>query len=173
MLQQGDLEQTLRKLNQLQKRIDDKKMRRRVMRKPANIVVKAARPKIPRSRRVHYRYSTPKIVKSRRAAKGSGRVVAAYYPGNLRKSIKRLRFRRSSREFVGPRLAKRGKTKGVFGLSSTKVDGYYAQFLRGSRAAFRRAFLEPALTANASKILQVAEQEFRKELDKIKRQTKL
>ena len=143
------------------------------MRKPAQIVVKAARPKVPRSRKIHYRYSTPKVLKRRRAKKGSGRIVAAYLPGNLRKSIKRLNFRRSSREFIGPRLAKRGRTKGVFGLNSTKVDGYYAQFLKGSRAAFRKAFLEPALTANATKVVQIAEQELNKELAKLKKKTGL
>jgi len=168
-----DTTEVIRKLDKIQKSITDRKTRRKIMRKPANIVVKAARPKIPRSSKVHYRYSTAKIIKSRRAKKGSGRVIAAYFPGNLRKSIKRLNFRRSDREFIGPKLAKRGKTKGAFGLNATKVDGYYAAFIKGSKAAFRRAFLEPALNANASKIVQVAEQELKKELDKLKVKTGL
>lgn len=167
------LQETLKALDKIQESITDPKLRRRVMRKPARIVVDAARPKIPRSKKPHYRYSTAKVIKSRRAAKGQGRIIATYYPGNLRKAIKRLNFRRTPREFIGPVLAKRGRTKGEFGLNATRVDGYYAQFLRGSRVAFRKTFLEPALTANAGKIVKVAEQELAKEVAKLKQKTGL
>lgn len=166
-------EETLRKLDEIQKSITDRKLRRRVMRKPANTVVKAARPRVWKGKKLHYRYSTPKVVKKRRAKKGSGVIVAAYLPGNLRKSIKRLNFRKSAREFIGPRLSKRGKSKGVFGLNATKVDGYYARFLKGSEAAFRRTFLEPALTQNAGKILKQAEEAIDKELKKLETKTGL
>lgn len=172
-LQPGELEAVLRKFDEIQKSITERKTLRKIMRKPADIVVKAARPRIPRARRIVYRYSTPKLIKSRRAGKGSGKIIAAYMPGNLAKSIKRLNFRKSAREFVGPRLAKKGKTKGVFGLNSTKVDGYYAQFLSGSRAAFRKQFLEPALAASASKALEAAEKALDKELAKAKQKTGL
>lgn len=142
------------------------------MRKPAKIVVEAARGKIRNSKRIHYRYSTPKLIKRRRAKKGSGRIVAAYLPGNLKKSIKRLNFRKTFREYIGPKL-KRGNTKGVFGLNATKVDGYYAAMMAGSQNNFRRKFLEPALNENASKILQTAEQELDKEVQKLKNKTGL
>lgn len=128
--------------------------------------------KITRSKRIHYRYSTPKLIKRRRAKKGSGRIVAAYMPGNLRKSIKRLNFRKSAREFIGPKLNK-GSTKGVFGLSATKVDGYYAAMLAGSETKFRQRFLEPALNQNAGRIVKIAEEELDKELQKLKNKTKL
>lgn len=171
------LRETLKALDEIQERITDPKLRRRVMRKPAKIVVDAARRDLPIYRgrlasKGRPRYSTPKVIKSRRAAKGRGRVVATYFPGNLRKSIKRLNFRKTPREFIGPVLAKRGRTKGEFGRG-TRVDGYYAQFLRGSRVAFRRAFMEPALRANAAKIVKVAERELDREVAKLKQKTGL
>ena len=171
-INEQELQEVLRSLDEFQNSISDRKLRRRVMRKPAKIVVNAARPKVPRSKKIHYRYSTPKVVKRRRTAKGSGVIVAAYVPGNLRKSIKRLNFRKSFREFVGPKLRK-GNTKGVFGLNATKVDGYYAAMMAGSEQAFRKRFLEPALTANARRILKTAEQELDKEIAKLKKETGL
>lgn len=172
-LQPGELQTVLRKFDQIQKSITDRKTLRKVMRKPADIVAENARPRIPRSKRIHYRYNTAKLIKSRRARKGLGRIVAAYVPGNLRKAIKRLTFRRSARQFVGPKLAKRGKASGVFGLNNTKVDGYYAQFLSGSRAAFRKQFMESALSASAGKALEAAEQALDKEIAKAKQKTGL
>lgn len=169
------LEEIVKGLDRIQNQFSDKKTRRRIMRKPANIVKKAAQNEVKDSKRIHYRYSTPKIVKRRRAKKGSGIVVAAYYPGNLRKSIKRLLFRRSFREFVGPKI-RRGSSKGVFGLNATKVDGYYAAMSRGRNSTadkFRKQVMEPGLRKSASRALQAAEEAVEKEIQKAKRQTGL
>lgn len=141
------------------------------MRKPADIVAKGARPKVPVFRRPHYRYNTAKILKTRRAKRGSGRIVATYLPGNLAKSIRRLPLRKTSRTWVGPKKAKRGRASGVFGRG--RFDGYYAIFLKGSNAGFRRAYLEPSLTANSAKALAAAERALAKELAKIKTRTRL
>ena len=167
-----ELREVLKALDNIQESITDNKLRRKVMRKPAKIVVDAARPGIPKSKKIHYRYSTPKVISRRRAKKGSGVIIAAYVPGNLRKAIKRLNFRKTFREYIWPKL-KKGNTKGVFGLSATKVDGYYAAMMAGSEKKFRERFLEPPLRQNASRILKTAEQELDKELDKLKRQTGL
>ena len=149
------------------------------MRKPAKIVVDAARPKVTvrqvtkKRGKENPRYSTPKIINRRRAKKGSGVIRAIYLPGNLRKSIKRLNFRKSFREYVGPKLTSPKGAVPRFGLNATKVDGYYAAAMAGSEKAFRRRFLEPALTANAGRILKTAEQELDKEIAKLKRKTEL
>lgn len=171
----AQLKEILKALDKVQKQFSDKKTRRRIMRKPADIVKKSAQNEVTDSKRVHYRYSTPKLVKRRRAGKGSGVVIAAYYPGNLRKSIKRLLFRRSFREFVGPKI-KKGSSKGVFGLNATKVDGYYAAMSRGRNSTaekFRKEVMEPGLNKSASRALQAAKEAVNKEIQKAKTQTGL
>jgi len=172
----AEVQQVLKNFQELNDSIQDNKLRRRVMRKPAKIVVDAARANIPisqRSKRENYRYNTPKVVQRKRAPKGRGRKVATYYPGNLRKSIKRLRFRKSPREFIGPKLVKKGKSGGEYGLSGTRVDGYYAPMVLGSADAFRRTFMEPAIKKSAARAFSVAQQELEKELNKLKRKTGL
>jgi hypothetical protein len=167
------LNKTLKKLDQIQKGISERKTRRQIMRKPAKVVVDAAKPAIPTSSKIHYRYNTPKLIKGRRAKKGSGVIVAAYVPGNLRKSIKRLNFRRSAKEWIGPKLSKRGAGKDVFGLNETKVDGYYATFIAKGAANFRRRFLEPALAAKANEVLKLTELAVDKELGRLTNKTGL
>jgi len=73
----------------------------------------------------------------------NGRPVAWYYKGNLRRSIKTFRFRRSKALFVGPTVS--GSTKGDIGLSFSNADGYYAQMIFGSASAFFDRILGPAL----------------------------
>ena len=156
-INEQELQEVFKALDDLQKTISDRKTRRKVMRKPAKIVVDKARRSVPVGKRIHYRYSTPKIIKNKRAAKGSGVIVATYHPGNLRKSVKRLNFRKSAREFIGPKLGRGGRNKGEFGLSATRVDAYYAAAMAGSAVRFRKMFLEPALNETALQALKLAE----------------
>ena len=69
----------------------------------------------PKGYKTHNRY--PKLGAGKKAAKGSGRVLATYKPGNLKRSYRILRFRRSKLAvFVGVKLG-------------GKVDGYYAHMV--------------------------------------------
>jgi hypothetical protein len=112
----------------------DKKGKKEILNPAANILVNAARDNVPESNEPHYRYSTAKLVKGIRAPKGKGNIVAVYSPGNLKKSIRRLTFRKSSAVFVGPKLSKRSKF-GEFGKGN-RVDGYYAHWMEFGSAHF-------------------------------------
>lgn len=79
----------------------------------------------PKSKRPHFRYTTAKLTKKIRAPKGSGYIKAAYYPGNLGRSINVLKFRQAkSKVFIGAKLSR--NTSGIF--KGKKTDGYYMHF---------------------------------------------
>lgn len=119
-----EVREAIKKLKKLPKEFS-KKEKRKVLRKAAKPLIKTAQANIPMSSKPHYRYKTSKASSKIRAPKGKGRIVATYYPGNLRRSIRAMTFRRSGDIFVGPRLASRGKGSGTFGKGN-RVDGYYA-----------------------------------------------
>lgn len=85
----------------------------------------AAESAAPKSRAVHYRYSTAKLTKKIRAPKGLGNKVASYAPGNLGRSVNVLKFNRAkSKVYVGAKLARRATGK----FSGRRADGYYMHF---------------------------------------------
>lgn len=157
-----DLKRILKAFDVFTKRTKDPKMRRRVMRKPANVVKKAAQSFVRDSGRTHYRYLR-------------GKKVATYYSGNLRKSIKRIPLRKTPDTFVGPVISRKNKS-GDFGVSASRVDGYYASMSRGKGSTalkFRLQVLERGLNKSAAAALKAAQQAFATELTKIKSKTGL
>lgn len=102
----------------------------------------------PQSDKPHRRYSTPKVAGKIRAPKGSGRIVATYQPGNLRKSIQTLRFRRSKAVFIGPRTSRsEGRTP----------DGYYAHMVNfGTTGQSAQRFVEAGVAAAGDVALRLA-----------------
>ena len=89
---QAELNTLIRKLDGL---VDTaRRERNRVLTEAAGPLRSAIAGRAPQSDKAHKRYSTPKISGKLRALKGSGTVVATYKPGNLRKSVQTLRFRR-------------------------------------------------------------------------------
>ena len=113
------------------------------LRKAAAVLVSAARAEVKVGTKVHKRYPWNNRRK-KRAAKGAGRVVATYQPGNLRGSIKTLVFRRSMAVFVGPKLKKGG---GSFGPGNP--DGYYAHMVHNGHTSYgngRRIPANPFMT---------------------------
>lgn len=113
----------------------------------SKILVNEVKSRAPVGSVIHKRYSTPKINKLRRAKRGSGVVVATYMPGNLRFSIKTMRFKQSkSAVFVGALLQK-GRGGGIHN-SSANTDGYYAHMIeRGTKKTNERPFIAPAVSA--------------------------
>lgn len=101
-----------------------------------------AQSRAPVGSRPHKRYEKVRS-DGRRAGKGSGRVVATYNPGNLRGSVRTLRFRRAvNTVFVGPKVAK-GGSKGTFG--PRRPDAYYAHMVeRGTVNTPAKPFMLPA-----------------------------
>lgn len=108
-----EINQAIRKLNVVSSNVV--KEVQEDLKQASTLVLSAIKGRVPVSDRAHSRYSTPKVVGSLRAPKGSGRIVATYQPGNLQKSFRTLTFRRSKAVFVGPKLG---------GVN----DGYYAHW---------------------------------------------
>jgi len=140
-----EVKEAIKKLQLLPKEFS-KKTKRKMLRKAAKPLINAARNNIGDSNEPHYRYKTSKASNKLRAPKGKGNVVAVYHPGNLRKSIKALTFRKSSDIFVGPRVAKRG-SGGHYGKGS-RVDGYYDAMVEfGTRNTAGQAYMRRAVPA--------------------------
>lgn len=109
---QADLNRALKALKGVEPFI--RKSGKEDLREAAKILSTAVAIRTPVGKVTHKRY--PKLGGGKKAAKGSGNVLGTYRPGNLRRSIRVLNFRRSSAAFVG---AKRGKSP----------DGYYVHWV--------------------------------------------
>ena len=83
----------------------------------------------------------------------NGRKVATYYPGNLKRSIRTLKFRRSKDLFVGPKLGKKGST-GTF--KGNKVDGYYGHMVEfGTVHSKAQPFMRPGFAKSKGRAQQI------------------
>lgn len=121
-------------------------------------LVSAIRGRAPVSDKPHKRYKSSGGAK--RAPKGAGKVVATYYPGNLKRSFNVLRFRKSKAVFVGPRVS---GTTGDF--RGRRADGYYAHMVEfGTKHADETPFVEPAVNAVGYTVLRIAVTLFRREI---------
>lgn len=132
-----------------------KKNRQRIAALGGAYFAATAEASAPRSKRPHKRYNTAKVVRSIRAPKGSGTVVATYFPGNLGASIQVLKFRQAqSKVFVGARLAK-GQASGSFGRG-VRTDGYYLNMVElGTRYAAARPFFRAAWQRAQPRVLSI------------------
>ncbi|RMH11192.1 MAG: hypothetical protein D6698_16780 [Gammaproteobacteria bacterium] len=165
-----EIEAELRKVHQVFNELGQEfttKERKKILRKGAEILRDEIRTQAPVSERVHYRYSTPKLVKNIRAPKGKGVRVASYEPGNLSRSIKVLNYKRSKDLFVGPKKAKRNP-QGNF--AGRRADGYYAHWVEygvPSRGIPATPFVRPAVAAAKGAVKDAVVQEARKAVDQL------
>jgi len=126
------------------------------------ILIAAIQARAPVSDKVHYRYSTPKISGKARAPKGSGRRVASYAPGNLKRSFKVLPFRRTNAVFIGPKVAKGNATGSFVGV---RTDAYYAGMVEaGTRRTPARRFVAAAEQAAGGQTLRFAAELIRRQI---------
>lgn len=126
-----------------------KRDRDRILTEAAGPLQSAIAGRAPQSDKPHQRYSTPKANRSTRAPKGMGVVVATYQPGNLRKSVQTLRFRRSKAVFIGPKVDKAGGGK--------MPDGYYAHMVNfGTVHQSAKRFVEAGVAAAGDTSLRLA-----------------
>lgn len=148
----GEIDALMKEFYELSSNIAKDRMS--ILNASSKILVSEIKSNVPIGGKVHKRYSTPKVIKSRRAKKGSGVVVATYFPGNLRFSFRSMKFRRSkSAVFVGAVLAK-GEAHGVFS-NSAKADGYYAHMVdRGTKKKAARPFMERSVAAAGPGVLE-------------------
>lgn len=132
---QADLNNIIAKLRKLEPTLNSGPIKRNlaIASKPLVQAVKAA---TPVGTKEHSRYS-------------KGVKVATYKPGNLKRSMQVLRFRRAKNAvFVGPKLG------------GVRVDGYYAHIVEG-----RRPFFMPVIDAMASSVLSEAVALFKKDIE--------
>lgn len=118
----------------------------------------AAEASAPKSRKVHYRYSTAKASSKIRAPKGSGTKVATYTPGNLGRSINVLKFRMAkSKVFIGAKLV--GSAKGLF--SGRRTDGYYMHFTEeGTKNMSGTHWFRSSWERSKGRVVGIMKQEF-------------
>lgn len=135
-----------------------KKESQTAFKQAAPLLISAIQGRAPESDAPHSRYNTPKIAKNLRAPNGMGKIVATYYPGNLRRSFRALVFRRSAAVFVGPKVDKTG-SGGTF--AGARVDGYYAHWMEFGAPEIGLApqpFVRPAAESAGPVVLRLATQ---------------
>ena len=150
-----------------------KAKKRQVAKAGAAPVRTVAKRNTPKGSEIHYRY--PKQTGSQKAAKFS-RINDAigYVPGNLRKGIGTLSWKRSADVFVGPRAPKvRAKPGDIMGLTTKTADPYYAAMVFGSQRAFMRIVLDRAAKQAKSKAIRKMAQKASSIINKINRKNKI
>jgi HK97 gp10 family phage protein len=173
---QAEINALVRSLQNIDKEV--KKAALPALTKAARPIVTAARNNADISEATHFRYNTSKLVKGIRAPKGQGQIVATYRPGNLKGSIKTMRFRRSNGAvFVGPVVSRNGS--GTFGPTSTyeggimpsnaRSDGYYGRFVEFGAPAIGvppNPFMKPAADQAGGTSLRLAVNELKDAIEK-------
>ena len=152
-----EVDAMLRALTRVLEGIDDKKTRREIMDKAAAPVVAAAQGIVK---------ARASGEKPRKRYLSNGDHVATYYPGNLRRSIERLKhLKRAIAIIIGPRIPKNpyGDFKGK------KTDGYYAQIVYNSAKNFGREVMQTALNQSQNTALGIAEREINRLVPKLAR----
>lgn len=154
-----DLIRTTKKLEKLLNEFESKEVKK-ILRKSAAPLRKAARSNIKDAETPVKRYS-------------GGKVVAIYNPGNLRRSIKILTFRRSKfAVFVGPQVGKASSKE--YGRPGQPVDGYYAHMVEfGTINSRAKPYMRPAFSKTKSRIIQIAIQKVKEKSIRYKRRNGL
>ena len=127
----SEIREAVRRLNEIPGYID--KERKNLLKYAAEPFLEAAKRNVPKSGQTHKRYK-------------NGVVVAEYKPGNLRRSLRFLPFRRTKSVFIGPVLQKSGRAG---------VDGYYAHFVEyGTVHSPAKPYMRPAFVEQEGNVLQ-------------------
>lgn len=149
-----DVDRVLNNLTRVLESIEDRKTRKQIMARAAKPIIIAAKKETP-VRDAKWPAKTNRY--------SAGKIIATYWRGNLRRSIGQLALRRAVRIVMGPKFSK--NTRGDF--KGRKVDGYYAQFLFKSAAAFRRKVMEKALASTQGQAIQIASREIARLVPKL------
>lgn len=136
VISDSEIAQAVKQLDSVAKKCY--KERTQILRGAASELSKALKAAAPVSSKPHKRYATKKLSKKYRAPRGYGNVVALYMPGNLKRSIRSLRFPKAKTKFfVGAFLS--GNPRGTF--VGRRTDGYYLHMVEGgTRTAAAKPF---------------------------------
>lgn len=148
--------------------------RRRFLERAARPIRQRAISLAPRGVKKHYRYTTPKLFKGKRAKRGSAiDYRLTYHPGNLSKSIKVLTFPRAKNAvFVGPKRFFKLSQK-EYGRTIGTSDGYYAQMVYGSADGFRNRVTAAALASVRPQVVAILQDQLNKYVKSVKAKTGL
>lgn len=152
----AEVERAIKTLEKLGKEFD-KKARRKMLRRGAEILRDELKSKAPRSKKQHKRYSTAKLLKNKRAPKGMGTVAQTYDPGNLQKAIVVLPLSKSPDLHVGPKVAKQGR--------KSLPDAYYAHWLEYGAPGIgvpAHPFIRPAVASAKAKVATAVTEDAKK-----------
>lgn len=140
---QEEINDLIRKLGKV---ADNAKVEsRRALGEGAKPLIAAIQAKAPVSPAPHFRYKNG--------------VAIEYKPGNLRRSIRKLVFRRSSAIFVGPKVDKSG--------TGSMPDGYYAHFVEfGTVHQSPQPFVRPAAESVGPVALEIAARALKRQIEK-------
>lgn len=149
-------------LNTLIRKLDGmgdmaRKARTGILNEAAGPLRAAIAGRAPESDKPHSRYSTPKIAGKLRAPKGMGVIKATYQPGNLRKSVQTLRFRRSKAVFIGPKVRR---------SAGQMPDGYYAHMVNfGTMNQTGQHFVEAGVSVAGDTSLRLASELMKRKIE--------
>ena len=161
--EQAMIDQSVQKVmdgfSDVAKRLDpDKQEYKTAMNYAGELLRDAMRAAAPESGEIHYRYQ-----KGKGMPRGTGKLVATYMPGNLRRSIKVFsHMNDKTNVYVGVEIQPRGKGGGVF--TGDRTDGWYARFLEYNPG--NKPFLRPAVLANRDRILRQLQAYVERQLNK-------
>lgn len=161
-IDETDIVRLVNEINQVASDLTPSK-RRRFLERAARPVRQRAISLAPRGVKKHYRYTTPKLFKGRRARRGSAiDYRLTYHPGNLAKSIKVLTFPRAKEAvFVGPKRFFK-LTQKEYGRTIGTADGYYAQMVYGSAQGFRTRVTAAALASVRPQVVAILQDQLNK-----------
>lgn len=155
---QKDIDKLFAKFKKLPPKVRESE-RKKAARIAAEPLVQTARSNVNDSDGPHYRQSKKEGINRR----------ITYWPGNLRKAIKKLSFRKSPSIWVGPKVDKRAGSDN-YGQTASKVDAYYAHFVEyGTRLDQKhrsRAYMRRAYDARRLEVLRILENELTKRIEK-------
>lgn len=121
-----------------------------LLRKAGKEFVKTVQNNISDSKYNHYRYRKDKMT--------GEPIKITYYSGNLRKSIKVLRFRKSKNAvYVGPRVVRKAHQKAKsYGMNDNVVDPFYAAMVEyGTRHSEPQGYMAKGYEQGRIKALNV------------------
>jgi len=168
----ADIKRTLKRIDKVLAKVKDPDKKREILTKASGPVIEKARKLSPIGKprggvlkgAASATYSTPKLVSSKRAAKGKGIIKSRYYPGNLQGSIQGLPLKKTARVFIGPKIVRRARAKSYGKSSRSNTNAFYAQMIFGSARAFQKRIMITALQGSKSRAAQIIASEVRKAL---------
>lgn len=148
----ADIKKVLATLDKLPKELRGE-VRKAILEKAAQPLIDAAKANAPQSDQEHFDYGK----------QGPNAQPTKYYPGNLKKSIRIIPYKKSFSVYVGPKVLKRGGKAKAYGRNERNVNAFYAGFVEfGTSRSAARPYMRPAFDQSKAQVLAIAAREMQK-----------